>query len=94
MDQCAKFWKSFLENCPNIQELFYGFKVHIVTNDRGSEVVNFRFSNGSDHDVRFLEEMFQNLTGTGIGDSGYVSSDRAERLKKMNCASLLGSEKT
>jgi hypothetical protein len=60
----------------------YGFKVHIVTNEEGTKAVNLAFSKGSEHDVCYLEKLFKNCTGSGIGDSGYVSRDRAERLKE------------
>ncbi|MDR1438396.1 MAG: transposase, partial [Puniceicoccales bacterium] len=57
-----------------------GFKVHITTNAEGTIATNFCYSNGSAHDICFLEKLLANCTGTAIGDSGYVSNDRAKRL--------------
>jgi hypothetical protein len=54
--------------------------VHIVTDERGKKVINFCFSNGSEADVCFLEILFENCTETAIGDSGYVSKVRENRL--------------
>jgi hypothetical protein len=43
-------------------------------------VINFCFSNGSETDVCFLEILFENCTGTAIGESGYVPKARENRL--------------
>jgi hypothetical protein len=61
-------------------EIIFGFKVHIVTDATGKKAINFCYSNGSAHDICFLEKLLANCTGTAIGDSDYVSSDRAKRL--------------
>ncbi|MDR1437979.1 MAG: transposase [Puniceicoccales bacterium] len=61
-------------------KIVFGFKVHIVTDATGKKAINFCYSNGSAHDICFLEKLLANCTGTAIGDSGYVSSDRAKRL--------------
>lgn len=63
-------------------KVVYGFKVHIVCDIAGKEVVNFCFSKGSVSDVRFLEKLTENCTGSGIGDSGYVSKAIAEKLRR------------
>ncbi|MDR1456635.1 MAG: transposase [Puniceicoccales bacterium] len=61
-----------------------GFKVHILTNAKGTRMINFCFSNGSAHDVCFLGMLLENCTGSSIGDSGYISKEKTDRLMKKN----------
>ena len=55
---------------------FYGFKLHIICNEKG-EIVNFMFTPGNVDDreplkaERFTEELYGKL----VGDRGYISKD-------------------
>ena len=52
---------------------FYGFKRHLVVNDRG-ELLAFRITPGHVDDRKPVPELTQGLTGKLIGDRGYISS--------------------
>lgn len=51
---------------------FYGFKLHLVVNDRG-ELLAFRITPGNVDDREPVPELTQGLTGKLIGDRGYIS---------------------
>jgi hypothetical protein len=67
----------------SLTKIIYGFKVHIVINERNSKMVNFAFSRGSEYGIHFLEKLLENCTGSEIGDSGYVSEARTKNLMQM-----------
>ncbi|MBK8534090.1 MAG: IS982 family transposase [Candidatus Competibacteraceae bacterium] len=52
---------------------FYGFKLHLVVNDRG-ELLAFRITLGNVDNREPVPELTQGLTGKLIGDRGYISS--------------------
>jgi len=51
---------------------FYGFKLHLVVNDRG-ELLAFQITPGNVDDRRPVDELTQGLTGKRVGDRGYIS---------------------
>lgn len=51
---------------------FYGFKLHLVVNDRG-ELLAFRMTPGNVDDREPVPELTQGLTGKLVGDRGYIS---------------------
>lgn len=57
---------------------FYGFKLHLVVNDRG-ELLAFQITPGNVEDRRPADELTQGLTGEPVGDRGYIS----QRLFKV-----------
>ena len=67
---------------------FYGFKLHAVFNRLG-ELVTFRLSAGNTDDRQALKQMAKQLSGTLVGDKGYISKDLADCLKKEYGITLL-----
>jgi len=51
---------------------FYGFKLHLVVNERG-ELLAFRITPGNVDDRAPVPELTQGLTGKLVGDRGYIS---------------------
>lgn len=51
---------------------FYGFKLHLIVNDRG-ELLAFRITPGNVDDRKPVPELTVGLTGKLIGDRGYIS---------------------
>ena len=51
---------------------FFGFKLHLVTNDRG-ELLSIRLTPGNCDDRRPVPELIKGLFGKLFGDKGYVS---------------------
>lgn len=60
---------------------FYGFKLHLVINDRG-EILAFQLTAGNVSDVSMLKILSQGVIGKLFGDKGYISSKLAESLFK------------
>ena len=58
---------------------FYGFKLHLVVNDRG-ELLAFRITPGNVDDREPVPELTQGLTGKLIGDRGYISQQLFDEL--------------
>ena len=58
---------------------FYGFKLHLVINDKG-EVLAFRLTPGNVDDRKPVLQLTQGLTGKLFGDKGYISKDLSETL--------------
>jgi hypothetical protein len=58
---------------------FFGFKLHLITNDRG-ELLNVCFTAGNVDDRKPVEALAQNLFGKLFGDKGYISKKLFERL--------------
>ncbi len=58
---------------------FYGFKLHLVVNDRG-ELLAFCLTPGNTDDRRPVPALVRRLFGKLFGDKGYISAPLAERL--------------
>jgi hypothetical protein len=60
---------------------FYGFKLHLVINDRG-EILSFFLTAGNtdDRNKSVVEQMCQGITGKLFGDRGYISKALFETL--------------
>lgn len=58
---------------------FFGFKLHLVTNDRG-ELLSLRLTPGNTDDRRPVPELVKGLFGKLFGDKGYVSQPLFETL--------------
>ena len=58
---------------------FYGFKLHVVVNDRG-ELLALCLTPGNTDDRRPVPLLARRLFGRLFGDKGYISAPLAERL--------------
>jgi hypothetical protein len=58
---------------------FYGFKLHLVVNDRG-ELLAFCLTPGNIDDRRLVPRLVRSLFGKLFGDRGYISHKLAEEL--------------
>jgi hypothetical protein len=58
---------------------FYGFKLHLVINDRG-ELLAFQVTSGNVDDRAPVPHLIQGLTGKLFGDKGYLSKALFEAL--------------
>jgi hypothetical protein len=58
---------------------FYGFKLHLVINDRG-ELLSLRLTPGNVDDRRPVPELVKELFGKLFGDKGYISQPLFETL--------------
>jgi hypothetical protein len=60
---------------------FYGFKLHLVINDRG-ELLNVQLTPGNVDDRKPVPELAKKLFGKLFGDKGYISQPLVELLRQ------------
>lgn len=60
---------------------FYGFKLHLIINDKG-EILSFYLTKGNvdDRNIRLITSMTQDIFGKLFGDKGYISKALADLL--------------
>ncbi|MEO5911441.1 MAG: IS982 family transposase [Pelobium sp.] len=60
---------------------FYGFKLHLIINDRG-EILSFYLTKGNvdDRNIKLMTAMAQDIFGKLFGDKGYISKALADLL--------------
>ena len=58
---------------------FFGFKLHLIFNDKG-ELMSFHLTSGNIDDRAVVEEMVKKLKGWLIGDRGYISQKLKDSL--------------
>lgn len=58
---------------------FYGFKLHLVINDKG-EIMAFKLTDATTDDRCYVDELTKNLTGKLVGDKGYIKHALSEQL--------------
>jgi len=58
---------------------FFGFKLHLVVNDRG-EILNMMLTPGNTDDRKPVPELVRSLFGKLVGDRGYISQPLFEEL--------------
>jgi len=59
---------------------FFGFKLHLIINDKG-ELMTFRITSGNADDRAVVRKMTVGLEGWLFGDKGYISTKLTEELK-------------
>lgn len=67
---------------------FYGFKLHVVVNDRG-ELLNFVLTPGNQDDRTPVAKLLQQLFGKVFADKGYVSQKLAKALLESSGVQLI-----
>jgi hypothetical protein len=60
---------------------FFGFKLHLVINDRG-ELLNVRLTPGNVDDRKPVPQLVRKLFGKVFGDKGYISQPLYEHLRQ------------
>jgi hypothetical protein len=60
---------------------FFGFKLHIIINEKG-ELLNYSLTKGNKHDANkdLMQDLVKNLFGKLYGDKGYLSKGLFEML--------------
>jgi hypothetical protein len=78
-----KVFDGFAERGKTTMGWFYGFKVHLVVNERG-ELLAFQLTAGNVDDRKPLLDMTKALFGKLFGDKGYISQKLFEQLFANN----------
>lgn len=78
---CHKVFKGIATRGHCSMGWFFGFKLHLMCNDRG-EILNFVFTpaNVDDREPLNYENFIKEVYGKLVGDKGYISSKLFERL--------------
>jgi hypothetical protein len=74
-----KVFQSCAQRGKTSVDWFYGFKLHLVTNDCG-ELLSVRLTPGNTDDRRPVPELVKGLFGKLFGDRGYISQPLFETL--------------
>jgi len=62
---------------------FYGFKLHLIVNERG-ELLSVKLTEGNVDDRKPLPDMCQSIMGKLFGDKGYISQSLHDELLENN----------
>lgn len=76
-----KVFKGIAERGKSSTGWFYGFKLHLVINDKG-EILSFYLTSGNvdDRDLKTIKTLTKDLFGKLFGDKGYLSQKVSEIL--------------
>jgi hypothetical protein len=76
-----KVFKTLAKRGKTTAGWFYGFKLHLIINDRG-EILAFQLTQGNVSDVSIVETLSKGIIGKLFGDKGYISSELGKTLIK------------
>ena len=71
---------------------FYGFKLHLVVNERG-EILSFQLTPGNIDDRKPLPFLFDDLFGKVFADKGYISKDLFDEFFREGIQLITGIRK-
>lgn len=74
-----KVFKNFAKRGKTTAGWFYGFKLHLIINDKG-EMLSFLLTPGNVSDVSVVETLSKGVFGKMFGDKGYISSELVKKL--------------
>jgi hypothetical protein len=74
-----KTFVNFAQRGKSSMGWFYGFKLHLVINNRG-ELMSFHVTPGNVDDRKPVPGLFKNLNGLAAGDKGYISKKMTQLL--------------
>lgn len=77
-----KVFKGIAEKSRSTMGWFFGFKLHIVINDKG-EIMAFKITKGNVDDRVPVPDMIKDLVGKLVGDKGYISSNLFVKLYRQ-----------
>lgn len=80
-----KVFKGLAERGKTTAGWFYGFKLHLIINDKG-EILAFQLTPGNISDVSMVETLSKGIIGKLFGDKGYISADLAKSLFQRGLA--------
>lgn len=75
-----RVFKGLAQKSRSTMGWFFGFKLHLVINDKG-EIMAFKLTQARTDDRKPVPDLVKNLMGKLIGDKGYLSQTLAEKLK-------------
>lgn len=86
--QQHKVFKDLAARGKTSVDWFFGFKLHLVLNDRG-ELLNFSLTPGNVDDRTPVPKLLQQLFGKVFADKGYLSQSLAQQLMETTGVQLI-----
>jgi hypothetical protein len=74
-----RVFKGIAKKAKSTMGWFFGFKLHLVINDKG-EIMAFKITAGNMDDRKPVPDLVKHLTGKLFGDKGYISQELFEKL--------------
>lgn len=74
-----KVFKDLAEKSKSTMGWFFGFKLHLIINDKG-EIIDCKLTGARTDDRSVVDVLTQGLTGKLVGDKGYIKKSLAEDL--------------
>lgn len=74
-----RVFKGLAKKSKSTMGWFFGFKLHLVINDKG-EILAFKITTANTDDRKPVDKLTQGLQGKLIGDKGYISADLFNQL--------------
>lgn len=87
-----KVFRSLAKRGKTTSGWFYGFKLHLIINDRG-EILAFQLTPGRVSDVSVVENLSRGIFGKLFGDKGYISSELGKSLLQRGLELFTGIRK-
>ena len=72
-----KVFKGLAERGKSSMGWFYGFKLHLIINDKG-EILAFQLTPGNVADVSMVDMLSQEIIGKMFGDKGYIPNQNED----------------
>ena len=83
-----KVFKNLAARGKTSVDWFFGFKLHLVVNDKG-ELLNFTLTPGNTDDRTPVPQLLQKRLGKVFADKGYVSQKLAKQLMETTRVQLI-----
>lgn len=84
-----KTFKDIAERGKTTMGWFYGFKLHMVINNKG-QVMAVKITRGNIDDRKFVPELTKNLKGVLLADKGYISQKLFNKLYSQGLKIICG----
>lgn len=88
-----KVFKGMSERGKSTMGWFYGFKLHIIINNKG-ELMGIKVTAGNKDDRSVIEELSEKLKGKLFGDKGYISQAKFKALWDKGLQLITGIRRT
>ncbi|HAT7955659.1 TPA: IS982 family transposase, partial [Legionella pneumophila] len=87
-----KVFKGLAEKSKSTMGWYFGFKLHLIVNDKG-ELMAFKITSSRTDDRFVVPNLSENLFGKMIGDKGYISQNLTDKLAERGLQLLTKARK-
>ena len=84
-----RVFKGKAKNSKSSMGWFYGFKLHIIINDKG-ELISVKFTPGNVYDRAPVLDLTEGLRGLLLADRGYIKQELFEKLYEKRLKMIHG----